>query len=760
MTGLPRNYIMLLQKNYFRIALFLALFTLAPVSSKAVEDNSALLKAQKIEKEAAIFWQRGQIELAIDRWTRQQQIYQEQSLEKEQARVALKIARGYSRLNQLELASFQLEKLLPSVNDSAVKTKILTELGNLEVKKGSLDSAIAYYEESLKLNDSLATLNNIAIAQNKAFLRETLKAESSIPSLQYYYTLEAQKNRELRRKYLRKGLEIASKEQSLSSVRTLIEWSSEFGLSKKQLTRGRNIFKNTRSSRNKIFLIIEWAKIDVEQKDYWLKIAEEEAAEIQDPIAIAYTNLELAIEAQKREEYDTAIEFAGVAEAIALELSDFNLMYRAQWLLAGVKNIAGNEVEAKEKYLQAVRSLSDYFRNNGQITTEQRLDFASQIEPLYRETLELILSEEKPTDRDLEESLFVFEQLQLAKLQQFFGNNCFFVRESKNKDSEASDFIIITSINLPEETHIILQTPKGKLLHHKVSITKESLSSLASNWYSEMSDLRSLKSKEKGSKLYDIIVRPFDKILIESEFRKIVFVHDGMLRNLPMAALFDGDSEKYLAQKWASASSLSPNLTLNNKISDEAEDNSLAIFGITQEVLNFASLTGIEREINNILNIHKGKERTFINRDFTLNSLIKELTNRNYNKVHIATHGYFGGVAENSFLVAHDGYLTVPEWEQSLSPDIEILILSACETNVSSDRSVLGLAGTTLRQGVDKTLGTFWRVEDEKQAEIITDFYSYLQDFDAVEALQKAQIKQIEEQANPTNWAALNLIVN
>lgn len=87
-------------------------------------------------------------------------------------------------------------------------------------------------------------------------------------------------------------------------------------------------------------------------------------------------------------------------------------------------------------------------------------------------------------------------------------------------------------------------------------------------------------------------------------------------------------------------------------------------------------------------------------------------------------------------------------------------MLSACETSISSDRSVLGLAGTALRKGVDKTLGTFWQVEDEKQAEIITDFYSYLQEVEAAEALQKAQIKQIEKRANPSGWAALNLIVN
>ena len=91
---------------------------------------------------------------------------------------------------------------------------------------------------------------------------------------------------------------------------------------------------------------------------------------------------------------------------------------------------------------------------------------------------------------------------------------------------------------------------------------------------------------------------------------------------------------------------------------------------------------------------------------------------------------------------------------------IDLLVLSACETAVGSERALLGLAGVAARSGVASTLGSLWPVMDDEQSEIISAFYSYLSDVPSnkARALQKVQIELLRLLAHPQKWAALNLI--
>lgn len=89
-------------------------------------------------------------------------------------------------------------------------------------------------------------------------------------------------------------------------------------------------------------------------------------------------------------------------------------------------------------------------------------------------------------------------------------------------------------------------------------------------------------------------------------------------------------------------------------------------------------------------------------------------------------------------------------------------MLSACETALGSDSSLLGLAGIAAISGVDSTLGTLWQVNDDEQSQIIEAFYSYWKSpkYNKATALQQVQIDQIEIFAHPQKWSALNLIGN
>ena len=316
--------------------------------------------------------------------------------------------------------------------------------------------------------------------------------------------------------------------------------------------------------------------------------------------------------------------------------------------------------------------------------------------------------------------------------------------------------MLINSIILDRQTHFILQLPDGTLRHSKAEVEKSAITKTATEWYENLKETKTRRFKAQSQNFYDLILRPFEQELEQINPSTLIFVHDGLLRNLPMAALYDG--EKFLPQKWASVSSLG----LNFKSTANKEKRAKAVaFGLGVKKENWSELAYVEQEIDNVANILGGKK--FLNEDFTTDNFAQELNQERHSTVHLAAHAYFGGMAENSFILAYDQPLSALDLEDSLSQSkaqIELLVLSGCETAISSDRSALGLAGVALRGRVDSVLGSFWQVQDVDQMELMNAFYSNLQatNFDKAEALQQVQIKQIEQEAHPSNWAALNLI--
>jgi CHAT domain-containing protein len=95
---------------------------------------------------------------------------------------------------------------------------------------------------------------------------------------------------------------------------------------------------------------------------------------------------------------------------------------------------------------------------------------------------------------------------------------------------------------------------------------------------------------------------------------------------------------------------------------------------------------------------------------------------------------------------------------------VELLTLSACETAVGDDTAALGLASVAIKAGARSALASLWSISDQASSELVSTFYSRLQDpaLSKAQALQQAQVAFLDDlrYRHPGYWAPFLLIGN
>ncbi|ETR70230.1 MAG: hypothetical protein OMM_08961 [Candidatus Magnetoglobus multicellularis str. Araruama] len=162
--------------------------------------------------------------------------------------------------------------------------------------------------------------------------------------------------------------------------------------------------------------------------------------------------------------------------------------------------------------------------------------------------------------------------------------------------------------------------------------------------------------------------------------------------------------------------------------------------------------------------------KIYKNENYTVDNFKKELNEAHYSIVHLATHGYFGGTPQETFILAYDKKLTMNQLEKIISLStikqnyVDLLILSACQTAKGNERAAFGLAGVALKAGVKSAVATLWTVDDKATSVIINNFYEQINknSVSKAKALQFAQNKYMDDYLlrHPSFWAPFLLIGN
>ena len=94
--------------------------------------------------------------------------------------------------------------------------------------------------------------------------------------------------------------------------------------------------------------------------------------------------------------------------------------------------------------------------------------------------------------------------------------------------------------------------------------------------------------------------------------------------------------------------------------------------------------------------------------------------------------------------------------------ELDLLVLSACETAVGDDEASMGLAGAAVQAGARSVIASLWPVNDIGTAQLMKTFYErYRAGSSKSASLREAQLSMIEaggSNANPNIWAAFTLL--
>jgi len=490
-----------------------------------------------------------------------------------------------------------------------------------------------------------------------------------------------------------------------------------------------------------------------------------------------------------RQDYQQALEFTQQAQwAANQDLSAKDSLYLWEWQAGRIFRAQDMEEETTNSYTQAIATLKD-IRNELLIAErDQQFDFRDAINPLHREFAKFILNQAKDSDdkqdksEKLTSALETIDSLKLAELQNYYGDDCVLITFSPEKVEElvGENTAVFSSIILSDRTAILVSLPNGEKRLEEIKIDSQQLRDEINEFRKGLERIRDdIYDPKPAQELYQKIIAPFADDLKSAGIETLVFIQDGILRSIPMAALHDG--EKFLIESYAIATT--PSLKLTNPQTLNRDQLRVLALGLSEtstvDDKTFRPLDNVEDELKEIKVLFPDSKE-LLNDDFTQKNFKDELEQTPYPILHIATHGQFRAIKGDTFLVTGDSdnpKLTLEDLENTISsvsskPNSgELLALTACETAVGDDRAALGLAGIAVRAGVSSALASLWPINDASTPLLVKEFYTNLSSpgVSKAQALQAAQRKLIEAKKDkeiknkydhPYYWAPFILIGN
>lgn len=442
-------------------------------------------------------------------------------------------------------------------------------------------------------------------------------------------------------------------------------------------------------------------------------------------------------------------------------------LYRWQAQLARLERRAGRRAEALAASRSAVETLRQHRTEIDAGASEER--FEDRIAPVYLALVDLLLEESgrateaAPREALLREARATVEHFKVAELRDYYRDGCVEALEARARPLEevSRSAAVLYPIALPDRLELLLSLPTG-IQRFRVDVAAETLTREIRAARHALEKRSTREYLPRAKRLHERLVAPLLPALAEAKVDTLVWVPDGPLRTVPLAALHDG--ERFVIERFAVATT--PGLLLTDPRPLDRPHLQLLLAGVSKPREGFPALPFVRAEIEKIGETFGGQ--VLLDEDFQAGGMVERLDAGSFDVVHIASHGEFAAEAGRSFVLSGDGRLALDDIEEAVSVTrfrqrpVELLSLTACETAADEPRSALGLAGVAVKAGARSALGTLWRVEDRATADLVSIFYRELSapDISRAEALRRAQRALLSDPrtAHPGYWAPFLLI--
>jgi CHAT domain-containing protein len=775
---------------------------------------------------AQAYKQLGQTETAIEQWENLIKLARQQSDQRLLTLALIEQAQTYSAIGRTRTALTLLCDANPQgacspnsalalarlQRDANAESAALGSLGDTHRLLGEYDRANSILKQALTLAATqqnrpyqLAALNSLgnnARSLNQRYRRRvtSLTRQGELAQAKAQQTL-AETQATIARDYFQQSLTLATTLNSLpgqvQAQLSLLSLSPNPTQATTQQATIARLIEQLPATRERVYSTIDLARYSP-QPETLLNQAIRTAQTIQDQRSESFALGALGHWQEQQGNAKAALQTTEQAILAADRAIAKDSLYQWEWQMARILRTQNQIPAAIVAYEQSIATMESIRSDLLSADRNLQFDFRDRVEPIYRELIDLRFkvaeqttpanvslnayqpvslvrpttsawsAANRPNVNNLGSALVALDSLRLAELQNYFGSDCL-IRASEQTKSNVQDdrSAIVRSIILDDRLVSVLSLPNQPDRFISTKISRKDLEKEVIALRGELETYYDNFKPARAQRLYQSLIQPFDAELQAAGIDTLVFVNDGILRSLPMAALHDG--KQYLIERYAIATTPSISLT-NTAPAINASSKALAA-GMTQEATidgqRFVALTNIADELTGIQTILPGSQ-ILQDTDFTQQRLREALAKNPFPIIHLATHGQFGAEAEDTFLVMGDQQkLSLNQLDRlirSVSTSnelIDLLTLTACQTAVGDDRAALGLAGIAIQAGAKSAIASLWYINDATTRDFSQTFYQNLKVTDKAKALQAAQIKMIRSnttESRPAYWAPYVLV--
>lgn len=462
-------------------------------------------------------------------------------------------------------------------------------------------------------------------------------------------------------------------------------------------------------------------------------------------------------------------------EAIYLESRGILPLRLPDWYLLLAQADPANRSDhltAAFRALGSVRSLLPRFDG-----TTAESNFTLRVQPVYEALLAdrlLIEGDEADDPVRIAEAQALVEEYRQAELQSVFGSECVAARTPIQPAELGPREVLLYPVLLPDRVLLIYAAgaagadgapPRYHLLAANRRYGRSDVIGLVSKMAESVSYGSDDSWRAPARQLYDILIAPVAERLGPGS--TLVVIPDGPLSTLPFAALLDAKGAFLIEQ---TNLGVVPSLAYSQPGAGLRGASTGVVAAslekaVTLPVGTFPALSGTSEEARFAA---AGYRRSAFIENFHRIDLEHALATRQTDVLHLATHASFNGRSDRSYIVADGEQIPITDLRgliarnQLRGEQLDLLVLSACETAVGDDQSSLGLAGAAVQSGARSVLASLWQVNDVGTAQLMKAFYTGLaQGLSKSAALREAQltlIRQRDEISDPGVWAAFIVI--